>query len=495
MARSEARKPVRKGTDAGARSGGAVEGAGRPVAACAALLLLQMRVPARPPAHAQPFWLTAGFIFTVVILFAFLLGVWIIFRAMRGRGGAGMATAEPAPRPAAAGDTAFASASVQAVIQRLREQEKELKRLHREVKDRAAETERLTEAVTRQMPTGLLLVNATGMINLSNPAAEQTLGVGALQYRRYSEVLGPESEFTRLLGSCLREGRTYQREEIEHHTGAGEIRHLGLTISPVTRDTQKVAGALCLLTDLTELTELQRTVRLKESLATLGEMSAGIAHEFKNSLATISAYAQLVQQEDAGGEAGENAGKILQEARTLTHVVTEFLRFARPLEVSRGTVALAPLVERVVAEARESHPRVECRAEGEFPAVTGDESLLRQALLNLVRNAAEAVSQHRRESSPAGHVVIRGERVDGAGAARVRLVVADDGPGIAEAELPKLFVPFYTTKPDGTGLGLAVVQKIAVNHGGSAEARNLPGGGAEFILTLPAEAPETQAVD
>ena len=363
------------------------------------------------------------------------------------------------------------------------------------MKERAAETERLTEAVTRQMPTGLLLVNATGMINLSNPAAEQTLGVGALQYRRYSDVLGPDSPFTKLLETCLREGRTYQREEVEHRTAAGEVRHLGLTISPVTREAQKVAGALCLLSDLTELTALQRAMRLKESLATLGEMSAGIAHEFKNSLATISAFAQLVQQEASAGEVAENAGKILQETRTLTHVVTEFLRFARPLEVFRGSVALGPLVERVVAEARESHPRVECRAEGDFPRVTGDESLLRQALLNLVRNAAESVSEYRREGSPAGHVVIRGDRTESAGRGMVRLVVADDGPGIAEDVLSKIFLPFYTTKPDGTGLGLAVVQKIAVNHGGGAEARNLPDGGAEFILTLPADAPGAETVD
>lgn len=470
----------------------APEASGRPALQCAALIVLQMRLGGRGP---QPFWLSAGFFFTLALFFALLLALWVVFRTMRSRGGGGMGRDEPAPRPAAAGETAFASASVQAVIQRLREQEKELQRLHREVKDRAAETERLTEAVTRQMPTGLLLVNATGMINLSNPAAEQTLGVGALQYRRYSDVLGAESHFTRLLESCLREGRTYQREEVEHRTSGGDVRHLGLTISPVTRDAHKVAGALCLLTDLTELTALQRAVRLKESLATLGEMSAGIAHEFKNSLATISAYAQLVQEEAEAGEVAENAGKILQETRTLTHVVTEFLRFARPLEVSRGSVALGTLVERVVAEAHESHPRVDCRAEGEFPSVTGDESLLRQALLNLVRNAAESVCEFRREGTPAGHVVIRGERTESAGAGMVRVVVADDGPGIPEDVLPKLFLPFYTTKPDGTGLGLAVVQKIAVNHGGGAEARNLPAGGAEFILTLPAEAAGGKAVD
>ena len=223
-------------------------------------------------------------------------------------------------------------------------------------------------------------------------------------------------------------------------------------------------------------------------------MSAGIAHEFKNALATISAHAQLIQQEDPPGEVAENAAKILQEARTLTHVVTEFLRFARPVEAASGTAALGPLIERVLTEARESHPRVDFRSEGEFPTIPGDENLLRQALLNLLRNAAEAVSQFRHEGAQAGHVILRGERAETGGRPALRLVVSDDGPGIPPADLEKLFLPFYTTKPDGTGLGLAVVQKIALQHGGSAEVRNLPEGGAAFMITLPAEVPAAQPV-
>jgi two-component system sensor histidine kinase PilS (NtrC family) len=433
------------------------------------------------------FWLTAGFYFTLAIFFGFLLLLRLVLKMFRGSGGRTPAENESTARPLAAGDTAFASASVQAVIQRLREKERELDRLNREQKERAADTERLTEAVTRHMPTGLLLVNSNGLINVANPAAEQTLSVGALQYRRYSEVLGPDSQLTRLLESCLKEGRTYQREEVQHHTAAGELRHLGLTLSPVARDAQKVTGALCLLSDLTELSALQGTVRLKESLAALGEMSAGIAHEFKNSLATMAAYAQLIQQEIPSGDVAENATKILEETRSLTHVVTEFLRFARPMELSRERVLLPSLVERVLAEAGESHPRVEFRAEGDFGAIAGDESLLRQALQNLLRNAAEVVSTTRPQVTPAGHVVLRGGHGEVGGRPMQRLAVADDGPGIPEAELSKLFIPFYTTKPDGTGLGLAVVQKIAVQHGGSAEARNLPGGGAEFILWLPVD--------
>jgi two-component system sensor histidine kinase PilS (NtrC family) len=110
------------------------------------------------------------------------------------------------------------------------------------------------------------------------------------------------------------------------------LRQLGVTISPILNNTSKVTGALCLLSDLTELAALQRQVQVKESLAALGELSAGIAHEFKNSLATISGYAQMIRSESSG-DVNENAQRILEQTRALAHVVTEFLKFARPLEL------------------------------------------------------------------------------------------------------------------------------------------------------------------
>jgi signal transduction histidine kinase len=446
-----------------------------------------------------PLWLSAGFIFTVALFFGLLVILLTLLRTLRGRHGQ---EEEPPPaRPSQAGETAFASASVQAVIQKLREQERELERLHRVERERAQQTERLSLAVTRNMPTGLLLVGANGLVSLANPAAETGLGCGALQYRRYTDVLGVDTPIARLLTECLREGRTFQREQVEHFTSAGELRQLGVTISPTAQGQDKVTGALCLLSDLTELTALQRQIRLKESLASLGEMSAGIAHEFKNSLATVSAYAQLIQQEAGGGESAEHAAKILAETRALTHVVTEFLRFAKPMEVDREEVALGTLVERVVAETREAMARVTFLTEGDFTEVPGDEGLLRQALLNLVRNAAEAATgggpaiESAGESAAPPKVTVRGSVEELGGRRLQRIAIADNGPGVPEEDLQKIFLPFYTTKAEGTGLGLAVVQKIAVQHGGSAEARNLPGGGAEFILWLPAQAAQRQAVD
>jgi two-component system sensor histidine kinase HydH len=277
---------------------------------------------------------------------------------------------------------------------------------------------------------------------------------------------------------------------------SAEVRHLGVTISPIYRAVRslaqtgaesnaaremKVSGALCLMSDLTEITALQKQMRWKENLAALGEMSAGIAHEFKNSLATISGYAQMIRGEAKPGDIRDSAERIVDQTRALTHVVTEFLRFAKPLEICYETVPVESLIGRVAEELREAIPECAIRCEGIFLELPGDEALIRQALLNLVRNATEAA--HASKTSPS--VTISGTIEELAGRKWQRISVADNGLGIPERDLAKIFLPFYTTKAEGTGLGLAVVQKIALQHGGSIEARNRPDGGAELLLWLP----------
>ena len=387
--------------------------------------------------------------------------------------------------------SAFMAASMQGVIQKLRDQEKELERLHRIEKERAAHTERLSEEVTRNMPAGLLVVNATGIISSANPAAELALGIHGLGFRRYSEALGESSELTRLVTECLAEGRISRREQVEHSTPSGERRHLGVTISPIRKGNEKINGALCLLSDLTELAALQQQMQLRENLAALGELSAGIAHEFKNALATISGYAQMIRAEELTGEASEYADRILEQTRNITHVVTEFLKYARPLDIANEPVPLEVVVERVVSEVTEAKPGVQLRSEGVFGSVLGDEGLLRQALLNLTRNAAEACAG----VTGGGQVVLEGDLVRAEDGGLQRITIFDNGPGIEQASLSKLFRPFYTTKADGTGLGLAVVQKIIIQHGGDVEARNRPEGGAAFMVTLPLSAGAPEAVE
>ncbi|OLB35845.1 MAG: hypothetical protein AUH11_13175 [Acidobacteria bacterium 13_2_20CM_57_17] len=393
--------------------------------------------------------------------------------------------------PGTENPSAFMAASMQGVIQQLREQEKELERLHRIEKERAEQTERLSEEVTRNMPAGLLVVNATGIISSSNPAAEQALGIRGLGFRRYSEALGASSGMSRLIAECLASGTIFRREQVEHIPPAGDTRHLGVTISPIRRGEGKISGAICLLTDLTELAALQQRMQLKENLAALGELSAGIAHEFKNALATISGYAQMIRSESSEAEALDYAERILEQTRNITHVVTEFLKYARPLEIPDERVALQTIVERIVAEVRETMPQVKIRWEGTFGEAGGDEGLLRQALLNLTRNAAEACAL----AEGGGRVAVCGEIVHGEKTSVQRIRVTDNGPGIPANVAPKLFRPFFTTKAKGTGLGLAVVQKIIVQHGGQVEVRNRTEGGAEFIITLPLPRSVPEAVE
>lgn len=387
--------------------------------------------------------------------------------------------------------SAFMTASMEGVIRQLRDQEKELERLHKVERERAEQTERLSEEVTRNMPAGLVVVNASGLISSANPAAEQVLGIRGLGFRRYSEVLGEKSDLTRLVGACLTQGSIFRREQVEHQAPAGETRLLGVTISPIRRGTEKISGAICLLTDLTELAALQQQIQLKDSLAAVGELSAGIAHEFKNALATISGYAQMIRAETITGEVADSAERILEQTRNITHVVTEFLKYARPLEITSEPVALDGLIERVVSEVAEAMPQVRIRFEGPFGSVAGDEGLLRQAFLNLARNAAEASVT----AANGGRVLLRGEVARHEETYTQRVTVFDNGPGIAAASFPKLFRPFFTTKARGTGLGLAVVQKIIVQHGGRVEARNRAEGGAAFIVTLPACASVPEAVE
>lgn len=442
--------------------------------------------------------LGAGLVFFLLVFVALIGAAMILRRSVRGKNESSEASQDQPFRVDAENPSAFVAASMQGVIQRLREQEQELSRLHQLEKERAQETERLSEAVTRNMPAGLLLVSATGTISSANPAAEKALGVRGLQYRRYSEILGADSPLANMLTACLRDGQTFQRDEVPHVTPAGESRQLGVTISPIYRParnvpgawgaspaaqaaTPKLTGALCLMSDLTELTTLQRQMRWKENLAALGEMSAGIAHEFKNALATISGYAQMIHTEAPSGEVAESAQKIVEQTRSLTHVVTEFLRFARPLELSQEDFALSAVVEQVADEIRGALDGVTIRTEGTFAEISGDAGLVRQALLNLTRNAAEAVSSN----GHPGEVTISGAQEAHGGRKWQRVSVRDNGPGIPAGSLDKIFVPFFTTKANGTGLGLPVVQKIALQHGGRVEARNQPQGGAEFDLWLP----------
>ena len=222
---------------------------------------------------------------------------------------------------------------------------------------------------------------------------------------------------------------------------------------------------------------------MKDSLARVGELTAGIAHEFRNGLATIHGYSKLLDLDALPQSYRAYVEGIRAETESLSQVVTNFLNFARPAHLALSRVDLRAICERaadeVRADARAAGGDVE--VSGEFGELEGDEVLLRQAFSNLLRNALEACVG----ASAPPRIIIQSD-VDLQQKVS-RIAVNDNGPGIAPALRERVFRPFFTSKRSGTGLGLALVQKIIVFHNGRVTISTSPAGGASLQIVLPTE--------
>jgi PAS domain S-box-containing protein len=377
----------------------------------------------------------------------------------------------------AGAETAFMAAAMEDAVRKLRDGE-------RAMKARAEASERLSSEIVASLTSGLLVVDGDGIVRTLNPAGQAMLGVTGSQWEGpFREVLKNAGPLADVLEECLTTAKPVVRRAVPM-TG-GTASHLGLTVSPIREEAGGTAhGVICLFTDLTEVVELEEQLRLKDSLARLGEMTAGIAHEFRNGLATIHGYGRLLELERLPLDYRPYVQGIRDETEALGQVVTNFLGFARPTELALAPVEMAALVERAADEVRaETRARGgEVLVRGEFGRVEGDEVLLRQALSNLCRNAFEACDQAR----VVPRIVIEGQRDMTHGL--LRISVSDNGPGVPEDVADRVFRPFFTTKAHGTGLGLALVQKIVVTHNGRVTVGNDDGGGARFVVTLPASA-------
>jgi signal transduction histidine kinase len=239
-----------------------------------------------------------------------------------------------------------------------------------------------------------------------------------------------------------------------------------------------------MLTDITEVTRLREQVALKRNLESLGEMSAGLAHEFKNSLAALQGYAQFMLSLGLEGQAHNAAGALLDEVRNLTGMITSFLNFARPRALQRSSVQIDQLLLECCDEleplARER--QVEVILKTEAMEATVDERMLRQALLNIIRNAIEAIGADKNTRTVSVSVHSTSNEP---GADSFCVEVRDTGPGIEANVTQKIFLPFFSTKAQGHGIGLALAHRVITEHGGNIAVSNISGSGAMFRITLP----------
>jgi len=375
------------------------------------------------------------------------------------------------------GEATLLSAALQEALEKLKAQE-------RATAARAEASERLNGEIVESLTAGLLMVGLNREVRIINPAGRRMLRIAeAAPVEDHRRMLG-EPELSKVIDECLSVRMPISRRAVHLSDTRHGATDLGVTVSPLFDNDGNVHGAICLFTDLTAVKNLEEQLRLKESLATVGELTAGIAHEFRNGLATIHGYSKLFDLKALPDAYRTYVEGIRAEAESLNQVVTNFLNFARPAQLTLGPVDLRAVCERAAEELRAEARTLggDITVRGDFGTLEGDEVLLRQAFSNLLRNAVEACA----DASLAPVVLVKSE-VDAA-QRLMRIVVDDNGPGIQAAQREQVFRPFFTSKRNGTGLGLALVQKIIVFHNGRITVGTSPLGGASLQVSLPVDA-------
>ncbi len=376
-----------------------------------------------------------------------------------------------AERSAHQDESQYLVETFQNTVSALRARERELERLHAAQKSRADDLERVTSALTRSLTSGFVAIDPDERIVDANAAAREILQVSAREVAGESleEAFGA-TEFTRTLHRAVQQRTNVSRAEV----ALGD-QTIGLTTVPLIGESRGEAppylGTIALFTDLTPIRRLEDLLREAQNLADLGEISAGIAHEFRNSLSTILGYLRLARR---GSEVPPSTlasiEKAEREATTLAEAVAALLAFARPMTIERHPVDLYDIACDVVERAEGDDVRVTCS--GESVSIEGDAALLRTAIENLVRNGVDAV----REKGEGSVSVTVTRTPDPA------IHVRDTGVGIDPADIATLLLPFQSRKANGHGLGLPLAKKIAFLHGGTLRLTGAPGEGVTATL-------------
>jgi len=340
----------------------------------------------------------------------------------------------------------------------------------------------LERTLSASLQSGLLLLDREARVLALNAVGAALLGTEPPPPGTpLAAVLAGQPELSAVLTAAVTEGRALQRQECTVLSDRGETLTVGLTVHPLRRDDGGVRGYLVLFADLTEVLRRAEESRLAESLARLGEMAGGVAHELRNSLATLRGYLTLIERRPDEDSIADFLSEIRHEADHLERVLEDFLAFARPGTARIQEFPLSPLLRRVTADPALDGARVtlapEASAAVEGTALRGDPQLLERALRNLLRNAVQA----EQEAGRAGPVEVGVTR----GAEGLEVAIADRGPGLPPEVRERLFHPFTTGRRGGVGLGLALAHRIVVLHGGRLRLEDRPGGGTRALLFFP----------
>jgi len=374
------------------------------------------------------------------------------------------------------GDTAFIINAFHEVTKQLKDKEKELQRLKALAEQRAENVESYNENILQCVTSGVITFDRNCLISTINRAAEEMLGFGrGMAVGKSCRELFDDGDIARAVHETLGQQKPTARMEAMLDRPAGKI-WLGFNTAVLTNAQGEALGVILSFSDLTEIKGLQEQVELRERLTALGEMSAGIAHELRNPMAVISGYLNLLSKK-TDDQSRTLIANIVNEVNGMNRIIGDLLMFARPASLNRVKVNVRELIEGCVAavlQAKEAGSRITTEMNLEDGEALLDEGLMRQAMTNLLQNAVEAMPD-------GGTLSVEAQRRKD-----LSVVIRDTGTGIPREARKKIFLPFFTTKDQGVGLGLALVHKIILSHGGRIEVASTEGKGTTFSIMLPA---------
>ncbi len=344
--------------------------------------------------------------------------------------------------------------------------------------------------VTRSLSSGLITTDPRGIVETINPA-----GIGLLQ-RDIEEIVGQpvyevgvcnEEQWRRLVRASHLFGR--QREESSQRRPNGQTYIVGYHATPLLEDEGGQRGFIVMFQDVTRFRQLEQEVRMKDRMAAIGELSAGIAHEIRNPLAAISGSAQMLAGNPQAGSSGQLLEIIKKESGRLDRTIEGFLRFSRPTEMSASAFDIAAMLRENVDLLRNSEElhrdhQIDIELEPESAEIVADKDQVSQIFWNLSRNALKAMPQ-------GGRLVVRGT-LDGG---HYRIEFRDTGRGMTAEERRTLFLPFKTSFHGGTGLGMAIVYRLVEEHRGDLSVESAVGKGTTVSVVLPVETTNEPALD
>ncbi len=346
-----------------------------------------------------------------------------------------------------------------------------------QTKEDYSRLEAFNRDVIQSMQSGLMTVNLKERITFLNKAGEKILGMAISQCKDR-----PLQNLFLELKDNFHEGFR-SRTEIAFQRPDGEEIKLGLSTSTLKDHRGNKVGNIIIFQDLTHIKEMEESMRRSEKMATIGQLAAGIAHEIRNPLASISGAIQLLKEEKGAEASTQRLMEIiLAESGRLNRLITDFLLYAQPPKLNKKKVDIGSLVDNTLEVFSRSPQWTKGITLSKImePNITvaADPQQLEQVLWNLFINAVDAMEGK-------GILEVKVHK-DGKGH-MVTLVVSDTGKGIAAKDINKIFDPFFTTKEGGSGLGLSIVHKIVESHGGGIATESRPHHGTTFTLTLPVQ--------